>query len=171
VALLLIGLLVWALMSNADDEDVGGAADDGTAQIDDGATDGTTDGQTGIGETGTIVAGSEDVLGAAGSGGLASLAGQQVTGTQVPVESVVADEAFWVGPSADERVLVFIADAGGESGVDVDAGDTVSFTGTLEPVGGDFAANAGIDAAEGADDVVAQDHYISAEQVEIETAG
>ena len=167
LALLLIGLLIWALVANSDDSDTTATGDTGTEQELDGGSTGTGDtGTAGEGTPGTIVAGSEDVLAAATAGDLGSFAGQQVTGTAVPVESVIADEAFWVGPSADERVLVYITDAGAESGVDVDAGDTVTFSGTLQPVEDGFTEQAGIDETEGATDLTEQSYYIAAEQVQ-----
>lgn len=67
---------------------------------------------------------------------LASLVGESVEAEGAEVQAVVADEAFFVGPEPDRTVLVRLPEfAGGqESPFDVQEGDEVSFTGTLEEV-------------------------------------
>jgi RNA polymerase sigma factor (sigma-70 family) len=67
----------------------------------------------------------------------------------VPVESVPADEGFWVGTGAGERVWVQLV-GGGESAADVRAGDRVSFEGRAVAVPSGFASRAGLTPAEGA---------------------
>ena len=173
LALLLIGLIaltVWALTSDGDDDSVDGAAapaagaDSGTATggDDDGGVDDT-------GRVGPIVAGDQDVLSLAGDGesALSGIAGQSAVGTDVEVQSVVADEAFWVGSGEQDRVLVFIADAGAESGENIDVGERVTFRGTVQPLADGFAEQVGIESEEGADQLAAQGHYIVAEETEV----
>lgn len=63
------------------------------------------------------------------------LVGRRVELTGVEVQSVVGDTTFWVGPSADQQVLVVLEEdesAGPVEGqVDVEAGQTVSITGIV----------------------------------------
>lgn len=92
--------------------------------------------------------------------GLQSLIGEPVVASAVPVDDVVADEAFWVGgPGDDDRILVVVV-ADGESPQRLRTGATVSFQGTL--VGHDeaFPATVGVDPDEGADLVAAQGTHV-----------
>ncbi|WP_337062798.1 hypothetical protein [Kineococcus sp. G2] len=69
---------------------------------------------------------------------LAGLAGQPVEANAVQVVEVVADEAFYVGPSADHAILVRLPQFSGanaaESPFNVEQGSVVSFTGTVAEV-------------------------------------
>ncbi|WP_432497621.1 hypothetical protein [Kineococcus auxinigenes] len=69
---------------------------------------------------------------------LAGLTGQPVEANAVEVVEVVADEAFYVGPSADHTVLVRLPQFAGanapESPFTVEQGSTVTFTGTVAEV-------------------------------------
>lgn len=102
--------------------------------------------------------------------GLAALSGQAVTGTSVPVESVVADEGFWVGSSATERVFVFLTpearSSQGESPFQVEAGQRITLEGTLIPLPGD-PASLGVDATEGADQLAQQGQLVQAARVSL----
>ena len=81
--------------------------------------------------------------------GLAAYSGAPAEGRSVTVESVVSDEGFWVGASPAERVFVRLVTGGVESPVQVEAGRTVSFTGTVTPNPADVAT-LGVTADEGA---------------------
>ena len=59
---------------------------------------------------------------------LSGLSGE-VVGMSVPVESVPADEGFWLGTGPDQRVWVEIVAIEGETPFTVQPGDVVSFTG------------------------------------------
>src|SRR5205823_4373849 len=63
--------------------------------------------------------------------------GQDVMVCSVSVQSVPANEGFWLGRSEHERVWVQMITTG-ESALHVKAGDAVSFTGRVVPHGEDF---------------------------------
>lgn len=67
-----------------------------------------------------------------------TLLGETVNADSVTVQALVADEAFLAGPDPERTVLVRLANfAGGgepESPMDINEGDVVSFTGTVEAV-------------------------------------
>lgn len=80
---------------------------------------------------------------------LPGLDGDAVRAREVRVLSVAADEGFWIGDEGG-RVWVQLRRTGGESPVQVDAGDAVSFTGRVAAHGGGFAVRVGVGADEGA---------------------
>lgn len=86
-----------------------------------------------VAEPGTLLAGDTSVFDAVAAAdpaaALEPLVAEPVVATLVPVLAVPADEGFWIGTEA-ERVWVQLVDPG-ESPVDVDPGDLVSFTGEL----------------------------------------
>ena len=126
-------------------DQVGGAGD-----TTGGTTGGTTTGGAG---SGLLIAGGQTILSAGGGNDVSNLGqytGKAVNGRSAPVQSVVADEGFWVGTSAEDRVFVHLI-AGGESGPQVDAGDKVSFTGTMQQNPGDVETTFGVTPEEGAD--------------------
>ncbi len=118
-------------------------------------------GQPGTGEPGTLIAGGANLLGAGGAANLSAHNGEQATGTAVQVQSVPADEGFWAGTSASDRVWVQLTNTNGESSYKVKEGDLVNFTGTVTRAASGFAAKAGVTAAEGADMLTQQGHYVS----------
>ncbi len=72
---------------------------------------------------------------------LLALVGRPVQLSSVQVQDVVGDKTFWVGPSAAQRLFVFLEEdktAGQkvEGKVDVNAGQTVSITGELRKLPG-----------------------------------
>lgn len=85
--------------------------------------------------------------------------GLQVTMNGMHVASVPADEGFWVD-SDHGRMWVQI-DTPRESPYDVDAGDTVSFSGQVDANGADFPARVGVTSAEGAADLTAAGAHIT----------
>lgn len=65
-----------------------------------------------------------------------SLVGRRVRFTDVKVQDVVGDTTFYVGPSATQRILVDLDEQPApnsdvEGGVDVNPGQTISFTGVV----------------------------------------
>ena len=97
----------------------------------------------------------------AGPGGeLTSVVGKTVTARGVVVQSVPADEGFWLGPSETDRVWVQLGGTG-ESGYVVRQGDRVEFTGRVVANDPGFAARVGVDSAEGADQLTRQAAHIA----------
>lgn len=84
------------------------------------------------------------------TGQLRSLVGQTVLGHSMRVLSVPADEGFWVSNTGDDRVWVQLRTRHGESRVNVNAGDSVSFTGLVRSHDDGFARRVGVDSGEGA---------------------
>ena len=116
------------------------------------------------GGAGTVVSQGAPVLSAAGVQDLAGHTGQQAVGNDVKVQSVPADEGFWVGTSTTDRIWVQLTGKSGESPYRVKTGDTVDFTGVLtaEPAG--FAARTGLTAAEGAALLTTQAQYVDVDK-------
>ncbi len=113
------------------------------------------------GQQGTLVAAGANLLGAGNAANLTAHNGEQATGTAVQVQSVPADEGFWAGTSASDRVWVQLTNTNGESSYKVKEGDLVDFTGTVTRATPGFAAKAGVTAAEGAEMLTQQGHYVS----------
>ena len=69
---------------------------------------------------------------------MAALVGRRAHLTGVTVQEIVGDKTFWVGPSEDQQVFVFLEETtdpqGVEGGVDVEAGQTLALMGTVESV-------------------------------------
>jgi hypothetical protein len=78
----------------------------------------------------------------------------------VTVQSVPADEGFWVGSSDADRMWVQL-DGKDESGYVVKPGDKVSFTGTVKAHDAGFAPGVGVDPAEGADQLATQAAHVA----------
>lgn len=87
-----------------------------------------------------------------------------VNATAVEVQSVVSDEGFWVGSNEQQRMFVFLT-MPGESGVDIDAGQSYNFTGTLRPLPLDFEQRFGLAPADGVDLLRQQAHYVEVTQI------
>lgn len=195
---LLLGLLALLLaltflvINAVDDDGPDGSAGDSLGQV--GASDGSgANGQDGEGQSGgtstggqsgtagssgggapaagaagaALTAGSQDLLNLPGNR-IGSLAGQAATG-QAKVQSVVADEGFWVGESEAKRVFVFLTpqarQSAGESGYQVKAGETVSLEGSVKRSDAGFAERAGVEESEGSRQLVDQGGYIEATKV------
>lgn len=97
------------------------------------------------------------------SGGLAAFGGHVAEGKGVNVESVVADEGFWIGSGPEERLFVLLTTEAkgtkGESPFQVTAGQKIDFAGTVRPLSGE-PSRFGVDRNEGADQLRQQGHYI-----------
>jgi len=97
---------------------------------------------------------------------LSPFAGATVDGGLVRVQQVVGDEAFWIGESASDRLLVVVASSG-ESAPQVSEGQAVSFRGTVEPNPDDPGAEFGIDESEGLSQLQQQGHHLSTTQLSV----
>ncbi|MEU4625386.1 hypothetical protein AB0G04_36120 [Actinoplanes sp. NPDC023801] len=113
------------------------------------------------GGAGTVTAAGTNLLDAASAATLSAQDTQQAVGRAVKVQSVPADEGFWVGTSEQDRLWVQLSGTRGESDYKVKQGDTVDFTGTVTKAASDFATKVGVTAAEGADQLVQQGYYVS----------
>lgn len=100
---------------------------------------------------------------AAPEGTLTAYVDQPATSTGVTVQSVPADEGFWVGTSTTDRVWVQLVGEG-ESPYQVRAGDTVTFTGTVVGHPTDYPATMGLSTADGADQLSTQAAHIEVAQ-------
>lgn len=83
-----------------------------------------------------------------------------VRAVRMPVQSVPADEGFWVGSGPGQRVWVQLV-GGGESPVAVRAGDEVSFDGRSVPLPSGAAERMGLTAAEGVDELRETGAYVT----------
>ena len=122
------------------------------------------------GAASVLTAGTRSLLPVPPRDELATLTGREVVGRGAPVQSVVADEGFWVGTSATERIFVFLTPAArgtaGESPFTVQAGQKADLTGTLRALSGE-ASSLGVDEAEGASVLRNQGHYVEASSVRL----
>lgn len=109
--------------------------------------------------SGSLTAAGRPVLPLPAGAKLSSFMGQPASGRSVNVESVIADEAFWVGTSPQDRVLVHLARSM-ESPFQVKKGEHVTFTGTVKPATADTAARFGITDADSASQLRSQGGYI-----------
>jgi hypothetical protein len=115
--------------------------------------------------SGRLIAGNVSLLPLAQSadaaGSLSRFSGQQARADAVPVESVPADEGFWVGTSTTDRVWVQLTVGNAESPFRVEAGDRVSFLGTVRPAPPNFADDIGLTGEEGAQQLADLGQYIA----------
>lgn len=88
--------------------------------------------------------------------GLKPFVGQRVSGQGVKVQSVPANEGFWIG-RRQERVFIRLTQPT-ESGFSLNAGQQISFVGILVPTGPNLARRMGITRAEGAAELQANPH-------------
>ena len=118
-------------------------------------------GQAADAEPGAVTAGGANLLGASADD-LRTHAGQPAAGRAVRVQSVPADEGFWVGTSEQDRLWVQLSGTAGESAYKVRQGDSIDFTGTVTATPEDFAAKTGVTEAEGAGQLTSQGFHVSA---------
>ena len=110
---------------------------------------------------GAVTANGDDLLSTQTSISQGGHDGEQAVGHAVKVQSVPADEGFWVGSSATDRLWVQLSGTHGESDYTVKQGDSIDFTGTVKAASKSFASSVGLTAAEGAGQLTQQGHYIS----------
>ena len=164
--LALLALLAFLIIRNAGD-----AGDKPGLDFTNDRVGGATEsGASSSGGQGTLTAADRSLLPVSAAGSLSSLSGQAVTGKGVVVESVVADEGFWVGSSASDRIFVSLLPqargSGGESPFQVQRGQQVELVGKLRPVPTNLAG-LGVDDAEGAAQLRSQGQYIEATSVRL----
>jgi hypothetical protein len=164
LALVVLGLLLFALSRCGADDPAPGAAGDGATSAP--AQDPSLAQQpppAGDAAASALSVGDRPLLplsGIAGPNGeLTELVGQTVTARGATVLSVPADEGFWVGTNDTDRVWVRLSGLD-ESGYVVTQGDRVDFTGTFQAHDATFAAEVGVDPAEGADQLNQQGAHV-----------
>jgi len=132
-----------------------------------GAAGGAASGGAATGSSGnSLTAGSTPLLPlttSAPNRDLSKYVGQQAQARGVSVLSVPADEGFWVGTSETDRVWVQIVGKG-ESPYQVKAGDKVDFTAKVVGHTSTFAAQVGVDAAEGGAQLTAEKAHIEVDK-------
>lgn len=127
------------------------------------------------GSPGALTIGSTALLSGTTAGGSADVAdltrysGQQATATAVTVESVPADEGFWIGSSDTQRIWVQLTGSG-ESPFTVKAGQKATFTGRVTAHDAGFPTKVGVTTAEGADQLVAQKQHVQVERSAVKIA-
>ena len=161
----LLVVLLGAIAALAAVALLGWLAIDAVRGDDEGAPDDVASGGVRADAAETLVVGDDglDLL-ALSAGSLLPRVGDDVRGT-VPVESVVADEGFWVGDD-DARVYVHLSAAargGGESEATIDADDVVSLTGEVAAVADAEEDVAGVTVDEGRDELLAQGALVRAD--------
>jgi RNA polymerase sigma factor (sigma-70 family) len=107
----------------------------------------------------TLSVGGSRVLPAARVGPMTADVGRTAVARDVPVQSVPADEGFWVGGGPGQRVWVQLKTAT-ESTLRVRPGQRASFTGTLARTTADMPDRVGLSPAEGAAELSADGAYI-----------
>ncbi|MCW2779113.1 MAG: hypothetical protein JWN17_2838 [Frankiales bacterium] len=121
---------------------------------------------------GALTAGGVDVLkDRASLARLASLQGKPAVGRGVLVQSVVADEGFWVGSSAADRTFVYLTPearkSNGESGFQVRAGQRIDLAGIVTGTSAGDPQRFGVTDAEGARQLTAEHAYVRATSVRL----
>jgi hypothetical protein len=105
----------------------------------------------------------------AGRGGdLSRFEGGRAVAVSVPVQSVDADEGFWIGEDTTNRVWVQLVNVAAESAYKVEDPDFVSFVGTVVPTPSDFPEEVGVTPEEGARQMRDQRQHIQVEGIALE---
>jgi RNA polymerase sigma factor (sigma-70 family) len=107
----------------------------------------------------TLTSEGRSILPLTGRPPLSRYAGTTVQARGVRVQQVTADEGFWVGTSARDRVWVQLTGTR-ESGFRVEPGHNVAFTGRMVENAGNFAQRAGVTPREGAGLLEQQGYHI-----------
>ena len=161
----LLGLLL--LLSLLAGKLVGGEDDDSTAGNSNGSNAAAAAPAAGT----LTVAGTDLLADRASLGKIGGFDGKAAVGKGVQVQSVVADEGFWVGSSATDRAFVYLTPearkSNGESGFQVKAGQRIDLNGTVARVSPKGAAELGVTDAEGARQLTGQGAYVRADQVRL----
>jgi hypothetical protein len=121
---------------------------------------------------GALLAGSMSLFDAVrpGGPGLAPLVGQTASGRAVPVQSVPADEGFWIGTSTSDRVWVQLSTSE-ESAVQIVPGQLLDLSGPVVSHGADFAGKAGVPAQDGAEQLTRQAAHLEVDPNQVKVVG
>jgi hypothetical protein len=103
-------------------------------------------------------------------GGLVALGGRTASGRAVPVQSVAADEGFWIGADATDRVWVLLA-SDDESSLAIADGALLDLSGRVVTHGADFARKAGVSAEEGAEQLTRQGAHLEVDPSQVTVVG
>lgn len=179
LAAIIAGLLIWWLIESLDDDgedvdaDVTTSVTETTAPDDDPVADDTTEDATAptspaspvVVPVGGVLVAEVDALDPDAE--LTGLVGEQVEGNTVDVVQLVADEAFYVGPEPGRTIMVRLEEFAGEddpeSPFEVEVGDQVSFTGTLQEIDEEFLNE--LQLFEGVEQLETGDFYVQADEV------
>lgn len=164
--LIALAILLISLLSGDDDDKDKKKAKTPTTQTAPPATAGSTDttpapsaSSGAAGGAGQITADGQKVLPLPSGGALQKYESKTAQGASVNVQSVVGDEAFWVGSSASDRVLVHL-EISQESPFKVKVGDKVTLTGRVKPVDDSTPGQLGVTDTEGAALLKKEGEYI-----------
>jgi RNA polymerase sigma factor (sigma-70 family) len=94
-------------------------------------------------------------------GPMVDAVGRTAVARDVPVQSVPADEGFWVGGGPGDRVWVQLTTGGRESRARIRPGQRASFAGSVVRVAADTPAKIGLTPAEGATELRSIGAYIT----------
>jgi hypothetical protein len=121
---------------------------------------------------GSLTAGTTSLFDAARSGdrGLAAVVGQTAFAHAVPVQSVPADEGFWVGADEADRVWVQLS-ANDESVITIAPGQLLDLSGPVVSHGTDFAGKAGVTADEGAAQLTREGAHLEVDPNQVTVVG
>jgi hypothetical protein len=120
---------------------------------------------------GSLEAGTTSLFDAArGDQGLIDLVGQTATGYAVPVQAVDADEGFWIGASATDRVWVQLT-SNEESTITIAPGELLDLSGPIVSHGADYARKAGVTAEEGADQLTREAAHLEVNPNQVKVVG
>jgi hypothetical protein len=106
-------------------------------------------------------------LGVGVGGGLDKFTGHRAIGNNVRVQSVVADEGFWIGTSEHDRIWVQLIGPPPESPYTVREGDRVSFNAAVVPNGRGFARKVGCDRSEGSELLTDQGQHLDVRKTKL----
>jgi hypothetical protein len=98
-------------------------------------------------------------------GDLSEFAGGEAVADRVRVESVPADEGFWLGEDTTNRVWVQLVNVASESPYKVEPGAIVSFVGSVVETPPDFPQEVGVTPEEGARQMRDQRQHIQVEGI------
>lgn len=128
------------------------------------------------GSGGQLTAGETALLSSSGTatarGDLSQYVGTSARARGARVQSVPADEGFWVGSSEADRVFVRLITTGAESSYTVKEGDRVDFSGAKVVSNPDgFATDLGLSDAEGAGQLTEQKAHIDVPASSLKLSG
>lgn len=173
LAAIIAGLLIWWLVESLDDDDDLVDADapavveetiDPVAPVAPVAPVDPVD-PVDPAAVGVILVGDVDVL--APDADLSALVGETVEADTVEVAAVVADEAFYVGSEPGQTIMVRLPEFAGEnapeSPFEIQEGEQVSFTGTLQEIDEELLSQ--LQLFEGTPTVETGDFYVQVDEI------